>query len=163
MNSERLLKLAEYLDNVSPETFNMKTWATAYECGTTACAMGHACDIPEFKELGLKLNWQTVISKTCRTALVELSEGLFTKVGISAAQALFDLDVEQACFLFSGQTDGGLDREDETPTDVAKRIRTFVEKGGEIEDDYYGYEYDDYDGDYYGDKDDDYDDFLESK
>jgi hypothetical protein len=150
MNIERLLRLADYLETVNPETFNMRTWGSRNECGTTACAMGHACDIPEFKELGLKLVWPELDHHTAQIEFPCPRRNI-TRVGIGAAQAFFDLDSEQACFLFAGQTDAGFNREDETPLQVVARLRTFVEKDGEIEDDYYPQDFWDYDE---GDSDD---------
>lgn len=74
MRKDRLLKLAEVLDQVPNENFRMEWWLTDLRgrkpsfknlerpngentpvtCGTAACALGWACFIPEFKEAGLK-------------------------------------------------------------------------------------------------------------
>lgn len=83
MNIERLTKLAELLDKVAAERkpFNLSVWvrspaelvgmdledtATAsglameevasHECGTVACAIGHACLDPWFNEQGLTVD-----------------------------------------------------------------------------------------------------------
>ena len=52
MNTSRLKTLAKYLDTVPEETFNLNHWS----CGTQACAIGHACSIPSFRKLGLRLS-----------------------------------------------------------------------------------------------------------
>lgn len=52
MRSDRLLKLAAYLDTLPPEKFDLSTW----HCGTTGCAVGHACTMPEFRAEGLRLS-----------------------------------------------------------------------------------------------------------
>lgn len=49
MNVERLSALADWLDKVDPKRFDLANW----KYGTTACAVGHACDIPGFRKAGL--------------------------------------------------------------------------------------------------------------
>ena len=51
MRNDRLEVLARHLDGLPPENFNLGVW----QCGTTACAVGHACTIPEFQADGLGL------------------------------------------------------------------------------------------------------------
>ena len=77
MNRERLLKLAEFLSTVPAAKFDMRTWRGGPEqeaaaeadgddcdvltdellqdtaCGTTGCAVGWACVMPEFQAEGL--------------------------------------------------------------------------------------------------------------
>lgn len=62
--TEKLLKLADYLETVEDEHFAMDIWyyrkdnkkiARTWDCGTSACALGHACFIPEFKKEGLRV------------------------------------------------------------------------------------------------------------
>lgn len=53
---DRLLKLADYLETVRDERFSIQHWSQETSCGTTCCAVGHACSIPEFRELGLGLD-----------------------------------------------------------------------------------------------------------
>lgn len=42
--NQKLLKLADYLETVSPNRFNMLCWATGdlNECGTAGCATTHS-------------------------------------------------------------------------------------------------------------------------
>lgn len=62
MNKERLLILADFLDTVPEDRFDMRRWADAGfsdgKCGTRACALGWACTILEFQQLGLYLEEQ---------------------------------------------------------------------------------------------------------
>lgn len=58
----RLLRLAEYLRSVPDEQWDYSVWYSKVEytsspnvCGTTACALGHACMMPEFRKLGARL------------------------------------------------------------------------------------------------------------
>jgi len=50
-NIERLKHLVTILRAVPPERFDMGYW----ECGTVACAVGHACHDPQFRKEGLHL------------------------------------------------------------------------------------------------------------
>jgi hypothetical protein len=69
---KRLMKLADFLDTVPPKHFDMEDYTrglwtddgefsakrlTNHECGTSACALGWAATIPEFKKAGLTLAW----------------------------------------------------------------------------------------------------------
>lgn len=48
----RLLKLAAHLRTVLRKNFSIHV----YRCGTVACAIGHACNIPSFKRAGLRMS-----------------------------------------------------------------------------------------------------------
>ena len=55
MNKERLSQMVTMLRNLPPEPavkFRLHDW----HCGTSACAVGHACLNPWFNEQGLTLN-----------------------------------------------------------------------------------------------------------
>lgn len=59
---ERLLKLAEFLEQMQPERFNYRYWVGLnwggkedLSCGTSACAFGWACTMPEFQQQGLHM------------------------------------------------------------------------------------------------------------
>lgn len=145
MNKDRLLTLANWLDRVDPERFCMSTWASKHECGTTACAMGHACDVPEFKALGLKLMWNQTAGVSFDTAHVVFpdSNGGAARIDMSAAKALFDINDTQAEYLFASETEAGEHRGDETPQIVAERIRGLVADPLYIPDSYFADDYDD--------------------
>ena len=134
MNKERLLKLAAFLETVPERKFDIQSWrcesneAGASEfnsdllqdqylrdpdCGTTGCAVGWACSMPEFQAEGFI--WTLT------------GPGLLRKVGgISgwpAVRAFFDLVQEDATALFdeysyTARANG--------PKDVAQRIREMV-------------------------------------
>lgn len=62
--NRRLLKLADKLDEVPRNRFNYGSWVgddwggkPNLSCGTKACALGWATTMPEFRRLGLKLNY----------------------------------------------------------------------------------------------------------
>ena len=138
MNEKRLLKLADHLETIkrkgksifhndkdSPVTvmnkgecgFNMDTWFDwDYEgCGTTACALGHACSIPSFRKAGLRMRSDPVDENYYYPDFNGME-------GLEAASEFFDIDFEGACSLFYS-------RGPETPKQVAKRIRKFVKTG----------------------------------
>lgn len=116
MNRGRLLKLAAHLDTVPPEKFDLGHWI----CGTTACAVGHACSIPEFRAEGLGWN-----SKQSRTRFENPAPRFGGSEGWYAVQKFFDLDYGQATALF---LDDSYDTHGErtTAAEVAQRIREVV-------------------------------------
>lgn len=127
MNKERLLRLADFLDNEVPIAhFDMSSWfdvggrprhlAKLGECGTSACAFGWATQIPEFQEQGLRLS--------------SLNGVTFNQLdGYDAAEAFFDIKRAASAYLFSAS-----DHRNEKPADVARRIRGFVERGEEFDE-----------------------------
>jgi hypothetical protein len=106
MNKERLRLLAEFLKTVNPVKFDLCTWRSPSpgdwtisevlrsdkslldnDCGTTGCAIGWACVIPEFIEAGL----------------VYKEEGptFDGYVSWEATEAFFDIPPKVATLLFS--------------------------------------------------------------
>lgn len=108
MNAKRILKLSKFLYTVPREKFDMTTWW----CGTSGCAMGWACEISEFKKLGLKRSWSPSEYRTLIGFKGESHE--------TAAAKLFDISEDDAFQLF---INGKLD----TPKQVGYRLRRFVE------------------------------------
>lgn len=90
MNKERLKTLADFLENLveNGNKFDMGTWFRENECGTTACALGWATKIPEFKDAGLG------VDPVC--SWIEY-EGLYNA---NAAMAFFGLDGSETRSLF---------------------------------------------------------------
>jgi hypothetical protein len=125
INKDRLLKLAEYLEtSVKPEEFDMRYW----KCGTVACAMGHACSIPEFIEAGLYLEFTgTDEGGRCEYGVRMIDHMDHILYGFDVAGELFNITRDQASYLFSLSDD---DYDDETPAYVASRIREFVKQNG---------------------------------
>lgn len=122
MNKERLLKLAEFLDAVPKEQFNLGQWTSdgsVGSCGTTACACGWATTIPEFREAGLRLEKQSDYFGESFHALVyeQLKNW-------DAVELFFGISFDDACRLFY---EGAYPDEDvNNPRAVADRIRDFV-------------------------------------
>jgi hypothetical protein len=115
LQKKRLLELATYLETtVHPYNFDMKVWhKKSPSCGTTACALGHACMIPRFKRLGLRLkesdSWSSLSSPSYKE-----------NEGLKAAEKFFGLTSNEAERLFREGP------ENETPGAWAFGIRQFV-------------------------------------
>lgn len=59
MHKDRLLTLAKFLRSVPEDKFDMSVWSAdpappTIGCGYAGCAMGYACGMPEFQQLGLE-------------------------------------------------------------------------------------------------------------
>lgn len=135
MNAKRLLKLADFLETVPKDNFDM---GVVYEdegmfagdcapkyprpkkhCGTVACAMGWATAIPSFRRAGLRLyETGSIVLKNSRC------DGVFWCDSFDTAELFFELGSDESRFLFGGSEYGS------TPKQVAKHIRKFVKKGG---------------------------------
>jgi hypothetical protein len=112
---DRLLRLAEYHEHqVSPEQFSLRNWQDP--CGTVACAIGHACRIPEFAEAGLRLV-PYGNAGYFMPAYGEWSDWY-------AVAEFFGIDHDDAEYLFGAwHYDEGVATR---PDEVAARIREFV-------------------------------------
>ena len=140
MKADLLLRLADYLekDAVNPNgfKFDMWTWASSESdsdgfftgnvkpepnCGTSACAMGIAAISGIFKDEGL--SYYVNIDGEFEFRFAEGWIG-----GFSAAQSLFEINDPQSRYLFDGDHMTGHPGE----LAVAKRIRAFVDSGGEM-------------------------------
>jgi hypothetical protein len=131
-SNKRLLLLAIFLERLDPQRFHYGSWvgddwggAKDLSCGTTACALGWACTMPEFHKLGLGLN----TDGTPYDYVANLSDS-------EAAMRVFGITQDEAHALFLGyclfheETEElilpTLDNE-AMAQHVARRIRKFVE------------------------------------
>ncbi len=64
--ARRLLKLADFLESLPRNRFCLERWVGRgwegkpdLSCGTTACALGWATTIPEFRKLGVRMKKET--------------------------------------------------------------------------------------------------------
>lgn len=131
MKAARLLRLADYLETVPRDRFDMNRWVgdswggkQDLSCGTKACAMGHAATMPFFRKLGLKLSRFGVGTG------VPAIRGVY---GLSAAVEIFGIEWAEADYLFGGISLTG-SHDHSTPKQVARRIRQFVKRGGPPDD-----------------------------
>ncbi|MEX3914841.1 hypothetical protein AB4Y43_01150 [Paraburkholderia sp. BR10872] len=109
MHVERLQRMVTMLRGLPEEKFDITNW----DCGTAACAVGHACLNPIFNEQGL---W--------------LSDGMPAFQGDEswwAVERFFEIDSVQSGHLFYGPDypNGDLT----TAAEVADRIEAFIAGG----------------------------------
>ena len=122
---EKMRKLAEFLETVPPEDFDLSEWVEREQrdpksilfglvilrraCGFAGCAMGWAAHSGIFPGLRLTSDGESITYA-----------GL---VGFEAVERLFGIGKNQSCFLFhSFRYEGHAD-----PGHVAKRLRRFAE------------------------------------
>lgn len=108
VGAERLRVLADFLDTLPPEKFDIEEWSSS--CQSAGCAVGWACKIPAFRAAGLRL----VLAFRMIPRFGELTEW-------KAVQAFFELDFHDAKHLFSGLAYDNVYRT--TAPEVAARIR----------------------------------------
>jgi hypothetical protein len=126
MKKQRLLKLADFLENLKPRQFNLATWTVSCgektddaACGTVACACGWATTIPSFRRAGFRL--------ARRLSWTDPTPVFGRERGWDAVKAFFDMNYGEANHLFSIESYSGGERT--RPQTVAKRIRQVVEHG----------------------------------
>lgn len=110
MNTERLLKLAEFLETkVEPGRFDIKCWRRGdlNECGTAGCAFG----------------WATVCFAADGLVFSNGEPTFGTAYGFDAADDFFDIDSEESWDLFDSDS---YCNEEVSPQMVATRIRQMV-------------------------------------
>jgi hypothetical protein len=147
MNTKRLLILAAFLETVPEHKFSLEDWRESPElsddenyfslselnaslsneslmnhsCGTTGCAIGWACTIPEFIEDGF--TWEDGYTRGNHGPLLpdSSSEALFS--GWCAVEYFFSIDKVTSEYLFM---DTSYDEDKSGSKDVANRIREVV-------------------------------------
>lgn len=115
MQKRRLLKLAAYLRTLRAPAFNMVRWGNGTplktpECGTVACAMGHAVHAKLFEGL-TPASYDSFAPKYKRATHFE------------AASLLFNIPLNDARELFSAHW------KYTTPKQVARRLENYVKTG----------------------------------
>ena len=110
MNTERLLKLADFLDQLPEEKLYMDRWS--HDCGAAGCALGWACTIPEFIEAGLRFN-----EEKCPV--------YNNSYGYGAAEEFFG--IPDALVIFSPYAYGPYWGTKVAPKEVASKIRRLVD------------------------------------
>lgn len=129
---DRLEKLYTFLGTVKPEKFEFGVWAAANGepttkldlnvCGTTACALGWAGSMPEFRKRGLKLIWD----KEWQEGEVFLTESDGYKLyGEDAGAEFFGLTHEEACHLFIPDN---FEDEHMPLTQYRRHLRRFIDR-----------------------------------
>lgn len=119
---ERLLLLADFLEKLSPERFDYRSWVgddwfagDDSSCGTKGCAFGWAATMPEFRALGLR---------------IDPARGIPSLKGMSVTHSgyeLFGLNLDEFYELFMpGSVQNPLVGKS-SPREVAQHIRDFID------------------------------------
>jgi hypothetical protein len=148
-HKRRLLKLATFLDELPENRFNYRHWVDKdtwkgkpdLSCGTTACALGWATTIPEFRNLGLRLCRDEIDIGAVEGKLLNKRTRI-RETFENAAERIFGLEYDEAHFLFLGFFNGLKTKDNilyfkgpkevASAKEVAQHIRQFVylkEKG----------------------------------
>lgn len=121
-HAKRLLKLADYLSELPRKKFDYGFYGEERSCGTVACALGHACLMPQFQRLGARLIPDSYIA----TLLWPKMKDVPGSSEYDVSEQLFGLDATDHNHLFvPGASRLGSDA---TPKQVAKHIRKFVKE-----------------------------------
>jgi hypothetical protein len=101
--NERLIKLAKFLEELPPKRFNFSRWvgldwkgSKDLSCGTTACALGWAATMPEFRRLGLEIHRVNDFSRD----LGLVRNRKTGEQGWAAARDIFAIPISEAEALF---------------------------------------------------------------
>jgi hypothetical protein len=137
--NKRLLVLADFLEKLPRKRFDYKSWvgqdwggAPDLSCGTTACALGWAAVMPEFRRLGLRLvegEWAGAGPYRWVVRDHHVVNKKTGSEGAAAGEEIFSLNWEEAVFVFNPNNwydDEKSPDTDATPKQVAKHIRKFV-------------------------------------
>lgn len=151
VGAKRLLKLAEFLKTVPAKRFDYNSWvgedwkgSPDLSCGTTACALGWATQVPAFKRAGLYLHVDkdAVRELEDQERAIARGEQVFyplAGLGTSAnvrmkgsreydafalAANFFAISESDANYLFSPADDGSESKA--TPKQVARKITKYV-------------------------------------
>lgn len=153
-HAQRLAKLARYMKTVDEDQFYLGNWIDGnynnlpklvdvvnaeirpghivtqevlHSCGTTACLLGHAATMPEFRKRGLKLiirsyHYYGVVKNVSRAVIRgevvlrdEHTNLIIAYDSIRAGQYFFGLDYQEALELFTERGYGGVEYYDIKP------------------------------------------------
>jgi len=128
----RLEKLYTFLGTVKPEKFDFSSWAQGSHCGdieqninacgTTACAMGWAGSMPEFRKRGLKLVWKQNSTGGFVIFTDQDGESFY---GDEAGEVFFGLTAKEANYLFIPCS---LEDENMPLCQYRQRLRKFIDR-----------------------------------
>ena len=136
MKKDLLLELAEHLDKVPADQFDMKVWG--YErvspaCGTVACIAGHAVPLVDELEWMVPNSTGWLIGKNLAelTRASDIQMGMFSAhvvvrrdpdnlIGSLAFAEVFDIPTDDAREICSTDDEGT------TPHEAAEMIRSYV-------------------------------------
>jgi len=95
MNTERLKTLRDVIAATPDDYVDLSWWQQSGDCGTIACMLGWACEVPEFQAAGLRMEHYPGYGDAFPT--------LDQKFGYEAGAAFFGLDYADSAMLFCGR------------------------------------------------------------
>lgn len=130
MRLDLLTLLADHLDTIDTDTFDMRNW----KCGYKACAIGHACTLPEFNKAGLYLldgpnNYDVVNYGPHNGSSSNPYDWI--NMAYDAVESVLELSFEDTFNLFSPYKDEKK-HYNQDPKAVANEIREFVRQHSEV-------------------------------
>ena len=130
---DRLEKLHAFLGTVKPKKFFFGSWATDQNdiyrkpdlnvCGTTACALGWAASMPEFRKRGLKMHWDGHWEEAYPVLKDKYGE---EHTGEDAGAEFFGLSYDEADELFIPNF--GQNEENLPLSQYRRRLRKFIDR-----------------------------------
>jgi hypothetical protein len=115
---ERLMRLVDILATTNARNFNLGSW----DCGTTACAVGHAARDPVLQDEGLIAVNGPIFGHISRSCTIRYKE----YTGMSAASSFFGVGYLDANYLFSPLEYRVEDQQ--RPSVVRRRIEAYLKR-----------------------------------
>lgn len=138
---DRLEKLYAFLGTIKPKKFKFGSWAESPTgqtdvnvCGSTACALGWAASMPEFRKRGLKLQWEIYgwdHNMESEATVVMKNKAGFKIYGDDAGAEFFGLTAEEAEYLFIPKGLGwteGMGPENMSLAQYRRGLRRFIDR-----------------------------------
>lgn len=130
MDKQRLLAIADLIDTIPKDQFDMYSWSRKTSCGTVGCAIGHAIAQGLLPELKLYQIGKYLYPLKRGADLEELGETAYLNAPMEAIADTLGISFDNAEDLFDPERYDPDDEEDPdlnigTKT-VSSRIRAFV-------------------------------------
>jgi len=119
MDAEKLLKMADFVETLPEETFDLSTWKRETDCGTVCCAIGWAAQKKLFRGLSFQFSETYGLEAA-------YSSGDKLECGFAAVTQLFNITLETVLKIF---INSAYEKGEDSPRHVSQRIRELVELG----------------------------------
>jgi len=121
MDTEKLLKMADFVETLPEENFDLSIWKQVNLCGTVCCAVGWAIE----KKLFPELSFRHVYCSNYPVPRILPENTRYELLGFDAVSEVFNISWTEAKWLFSSRS---YLQTRVTPKMVSERIRTFVKE-----------------------------------
>lgn len=138
VHRRRLLRLAKFLRRLAPRRFNFAQWIDRnswkgkadLSCGTSACAVGWATTIPQFRRLGLRFRVRDTIWGSRGDLVLIRNKHVIENSVAAIVRRVFGPEAVRSRLFWPDENPECLD-DDASPREVAAMIERFVERCGE--------------------------------